>query len=301
MSLSFLFIISTSLFYPQLTYSQTNQLKVSWLGTSCISLSDGKTTLLFDPYITQLSLWDALKFSSMPSDKVAIKKWLKKIEATDLQAIFVSHTHFDHAIDLVEVAKQTKATIYGSPSALNIAMGGNIPNEKLSLLNYKKQEQIGKFKITALLSKHPSHFFDLTLAGGKIEKPLKSPSPIYKYSMGQVYSFLIEHPLGTVLFHPSPSIELDSTLFKSKSIDLLVQGIGNAKKTQELIKNVVEPANSKYIMPVHHDAIFKNLNKAPEPFILANLDKFKETVIKKKPSTKFIKLNYGEQFQIQKK
>lgn len=64
-----------------------------FLGHACFELSDGQTTILFDPYLADNP------FKIAGPDEV------------NCQYILVSHGHFDHLGDAVRIAKRTGATV----------------------------------------------------------------------------------------------------------------------------------------------------------------------------------------------
>lgn len=67
--------------------------KFFYYGHACFSLSDGKTTLLFDPF-----------FTDNPLNKTS---W----EDVDCDYILVSHAHSDHLGDAAAIGKKTNATV----------------------------------------------------------------------------------------------------------------------------------------------------------------------------------------------
>ena len=74
----------------------------SYFGHACFTLSDGKTTLLFDPFFTNNPL------ATITADQV------------ECQYILVSHAHFDHLGDAVVIAKRTGATIISTAEVAHL-------------------------------------------------------------------------------------------------------------------------------------------------------------------------------------
>jgi L-ascorbate metabolism protein UlaG (beta-lactamase superfamily) len=70
-----------------------NGMRLRWLGHSAFECSDGKTTLLFDPFLT-----------GNPTAPVAA-------DSLNPQYILLSHFHGDHVGDTVAIAKRTGATV----------------------------------------------------------------------------------------------------------------------------------------------------------------------------------------------
>src|SRR6476620_4719989 len=90
-------------------------LELTWLGTAGFRLTYQGTTVLIDPYVTRLPLRDFLRRKIVPPSESAITRWIDKADA-----ILVGHTHFDHALDVTAIAKQTGCKVYGSSSLQNL-------------------------------------------------------------------------------------------------------------------------------------------------------------------------------------
>ena len=69
-------------------------MKFSYYGHACFSVEFGGKILLFDPFITPNELASHIKLDQIAADYVLI-----------------SHGHFDHITDAVEIAKRTGATV----------------------------------------------------------------------------------------------------------------------------------------------------------------------------------------------
>ena len=69
-------------------------MKLTYYGHSCFSVQFGGKTLLFDPFITPNPLAKAIKIDTVEADY-----------------ILISHGHFDHINDAVEIGKRTGATV----------------------------------------------------------------------------------------------------------------------------------------------------------------------------------------------
>jgi L-ascorbate metabolism protein UlaG (beta-lactamase superfamily) len=69
-------------------------MKLSYYGHSCFSVEIGGKNLLFDPFITPNQLASHIKVDQIAADY-----------------ILISHGHFDHIADAIEIAKRTDATV----------------------------------------------------------------------------------------------------------------------------------------------------------------------------------------------
>jgi L-ascorbate metabolism protein UlaG (beta-lactamase superfamily) len=115
------------------------QLHLSYLGTAGWQISDGRTTLLVDPYLSRLQM-------TSPNDDVLPGDTRRRFTPTDAAEsdtvtidahisradfILITHTHSDHALDVPYIARKTGATVIGTESARNLARAYGIPGDKL--------------------------------------------------------------------------------------------------------------------------------------------------------------------------
>lgn len=113
--------------------------RLLWLGTNTILIKTNQASLLIDPYFSRypISSTGSLLFKKVKPDIPAIRKALSafKIEKTD--AILLTHTHLDHALDACAVAELTDAEIICAPAqlhktALNSFTPDNLIDPKLN-------------------------------------------------------------------------------------------------------------------------------------------------------------------------
>ena len=84
-------------------------LELTWLGTAGFRLAYQGTVIWIDPYVTRLSLPELLRRKVVPPSREAVARWIDRADA-----VLVGHTHFDHALDVPAIAKQTGCAVYGS-------------------------------------------------------------------------------------------------------------------------------------------------------------------------------------------
>ena len=258
--------------------TENSPLKIIWLGTTTIYITDGETGLLFDPFITRPLKSKVLTFQKLKSNKDLVKKWNKRISLnSDIKAIFVSHTHYDHVLDLEEFAKQSNADVYGSKSVQKIihAENSKLMKNSLPTIGYNKIHKpktvknkhdyqtitVGNFNITVLPARHAPHIpkLNITFLKGKIKSHFKAPASVLKYKMDDNFSFFIKHKSGNILFHPSSEIVAFPD-FNQKA-DVVIQGIKGETTSQDLLTNIIQPFGAKVVIPVHYDYFFWPLSK----------------------------------------
>src|SRR2546428_11111497 len=114
-------------------------LQLKYLGTAGWEISDGRTTILIDPYLSRLHMTapndDVLPGDPRPrftpadaaqSDTAAIDAHIQRADF-----ILITHTHTDHALDVPYIARKTGATVIGTESARNLARAYGVPADQL--------------------------------------------------------------------------------------------------------------------------------------------------------------------------
>ncbi|MEZ4883889.1 MAG: MBL fold metallo-hydrolase [Chitinophagales bacterium] len=251
---------------------------VQFVGVSTVVISDDSTTLMTDGFFTRPTAIDMV-FGVVQPDTTDIRWSLQRLGLNELDAVFVTHSHFDHAIDAPEVARLTGATMYGSESTLNIGRGWNLPENQMQLFENKQPIKIGQFTITPILSRHfefaNPELRERTLGGKQeITEPLVPPVPALDYKMGGAYTLLFEHPKGSFVLQSSAGW-LEGSL-EGIQTDIVLIGIGGlGAQTPEYhatyFKEIVDELDAQQVYLVHWDAFVSSIRQPIRgPMLLAD-------------------------------
>src|SRR5215472_8561605 len=121
---------------------KSGKVVLKWLGTAGWEINDGTTVILIDPYLSringprppgagsagtpipgdtrQLYGWDD---AAVP-DEVAIDSHIQRANF-----VLVTHTHYDHVLDVPQIALKTHATVIGTESTENVLRAYSVPEE----------------------------------------------------------------------------------------------------------------------------------------------------------------------------
>jgi L-ascorbate metabolism protein UlaG (beta-lactamase superfamily) len=293
------FFVFLVFFHISINSLAKEALSIKWYGTTCLTITDGKTILLFDPFVTRPSLLDLATFRKVQSDLNIVKKWLGN-DLKKTKAIFVSHTHYDHVLDLVNAAKMSDSILYGSLSMKNVALGGGVAKNRVKRVKLNEEIQIGDFNIRILKAFHPPHFMGLTFFDGKINTPLPVNSRAKDYKMDQSYNYFIHHPLGKILLHPTPVPFADLNVNRNYDSDIVLMGIASRKSDDEILNKIILPMKPSIFIPLHYDNFFIPLSKELKMLPFVKLDKLKLRLKGSLPSIMIPELNYGTSFNYSK-
>ena len=242
-------------------------LNVKFFGVSTLLFDDGQSQILIDGFFSRPSLTQII-FSKLTSDDALLKKISTDHQLNRLNAILVTHSHYDHSLDIAALGKSlTQANIVGSLSTLNIARGGHVREQQLKLAEPFQSINFGNYTITPIPSQHTPATAVNNDLGEEIKTPLQQPARFYEFKEGGSFDYLIEHKGSKILVKASTGAIPKQ--YEDLNVDLLFLGIAQlAKQTPEFQKQYLSETigqlNPKEIIPIHWDNFFKPLSKPLE-------------------------------------
>ena len=269
--------------YAAHAYTQApaaGDLTARWLGVTGVLLSDGRHAVLVDPFFTRpRGFWRLVLNRPIAPDETLIKNWLERAGVSKLDAVVVSHSHYDHAMDAGVVARLTGATLMGSASTLNIGRGAGLPESQLQTLAFGPVS-FGPFQVTFVESRHAGASGGAPT--GEIMQPLVPPARFLDYKQGGAYSILIAHPRGRVLHHGSAGYVPDA--LKGFKADVVFLGVALLPEPAPYLAEVVDAVGARRVMPVHWDDFTQPLDEPLQPFpLVVRLDRFLKYMAEQRP------------------
>ncbi len=229
----------------------------TWFGTTTILFDDGETQILIDGTFTRLDALDIALLLPVKSDIATINFALSTFQINRLAAVIPVHSHFDHAMDVGQIANRTSAVILGSESTANVARGEDVPVDQYQILADGEARQFGDFTVKLIASRHApiagggSEFFD-----GVIEEPLRQPARVSAWKTGVAWSVLVSHPRGTTLVQGSGGYIANK--LNNESADVVMLGLGmvaglGKEYMQSYWQETVVATGASRVIAVHHD------------------------------------------------
>lgn len=247
---------------------KAGEVKVTYFGTTTLLFDDGESQLLIDGFFTRPRIL-RVAAGKIETDPKVVDAVLKRAKVDRLKAVFVAHTHYDHALDAAFVCKTTGAKLYGSASTLNVGRGGGLGEDRMVAFEPKKDVTIGKFTVTVYPSVHTPPLKGVNDdLGQTIDKPLKQPASAKDFKEGGSFEFRIRHGDKTLLVLPSGG--LNETGHEHEKADVLFLGTaGLGIQTEGFRKTYYEQTiakiRPKLVIPIHWDNFFLPLSERLVP------------------------------------
>jgi len=222
---------------------------IHWLGTAGIEMRHGGKAILIDPYISRPGKIDIL-FKQLVVNKDAIRHFLDSI-VEKVAAVITGHTHFDHALDIPEIARVLGCTIIGSSSLDTLLSLSGLPGR---VTVCRPQENINiddKSTITMIPSAHGLALSRLLLLKGDIRRGSRPPLRANQYRMGDMFS-------PKVFFGGITWIHVGSAGYVAQELeghqcDVLLMCVAGWKKWPAYPEKVIEMLKPSCVIPIHYD------------------------------------------------
>jgi len=232
------------------------------------------TQILIDGYFSRPSLLDIALERAIEPDQAAIEGMLDRFEINRLKAVIPVHSHFDHALDSAEVAKQTGAQLMGSATTAQIAAGSSLATHQVSVIETETVYSVGAFEVTFYPSQHAPLASNSAISG-TVAAPLTLPAPYTAWKLGQAYTLIITHPKGRMLIQGSAGFVPDAlAAIKVDAVFLGTGGLPNLSRAHQLayLDEMVTQRQPKRVYTIHHDDLFGDLGNVEQNVLMPNFD-----------------------------
>lgn len=262
---------------------------VTWLGTAGVVIDDGETRIVIDPFVTRDRLGHVLFGRPIESDAAQVDRWLSRAGGLEADAVIVTHSHYDHALDAPMVARRSGATLIGSPDTVLQARAHRLPSQQITPAVVGERRTFGRFTVELRPSKHG----DPDLFPGTTRADFRVPAKARDYRTGEVYTVLVSHPWGTVLHHGSAT-RTPQTYDETTRADVVLLGIASREDTASYLREVVDAVGATRVIPMHYDNFFRSLDRRMRPLVGVHLAEFFETAAETRPDLTVQTLPIGE-------
>lgn len=283
------------------------QVTLRWLGTAGWEISDGSTVILIDPYLSRINgprpPGAGSAGTPLPGDTRRLYGWddaavpeeaVVNAHIQRANFILVTHTHYDHVLDVPYIAAKTHATVIGTESTQNVLRAYNVPEEQLITVRGGEDYEFGTFSVKAIPSIHSAldhkHYF----SSAKAPEGMKAPLTFKQISPeGGTLAYMIRfHGHQILAFGGMNYIEREMQGLRPDVA--LVGAAGSRKEIYDycgrLMRALQLPA---LVLPTHWDNFFVPYGGSQQPAIEA-VQSFVQEVRAASPKTKIIVPNYFE-------
>jgi len=285
---------------------KVNPVRLKYLGTAGWEISDGDTVILIDPYLSRINgpappgggsghavVGDSRKgygWNDVATpDEAAIDAHIQRADF-----VLVTHTHYDHILDVPHIALKTRATVIGTESTENVMRAYAVPEEQLITVRGSEDYQFKGFSLKVIPSIHSTldhkHYFSSAIAPTGMKAPLSLQQI---HPEGGTLAYLIRIGGHQILaFGGMNYIERE---IMGLEPDVALIGAAASRKeiydySGRLMRDLHYPA---IVLPTHWDNFLAPYEASQQPALDA-LQSFVQEISAASPKTKVIVPKYFE-------
>ena len=179
------------------------EVRLTHLGAAGWEITDGQRVILMDPYLSRLryrSRFGLLDTPELPGDNrrafgpdddLVSDTAAVDARITRADFILISHSHFNHCLDVPHIARKTGATVIGTESTIILARAGGVPEAQLLTVRGGEDYDFGALSIKAIPSLHSAlngkHYYD----GRVVPRDFSGPRRMAIDAEGGTLAYLI--------------------------------------------------------------------------------------------------------------
>lgn len=286
--------------------AQGHPVVLKYLGAAGWEINDGTTVILIDPYVSRINgpaPPGGGSGHSNTADTRRVYGW-KDVAVSNMAAIdahiqradfvLVTHTHYDHILDVPQIALKTHASIVGTESTENVMRAYGVAEEQLVTVRGGEDYQFKGFSLKVIPSihsplDHKRYFSSATTPAG-----LKAPLTLEQvHPEGGTLAYLIRLQGHQILaFGGNNYIERE---IAGLAPDVALVGAGASRNelydySGRLMRALNYPP---LVLPTHWDNFLQPYEASQQPALDA-LQSFIQEIAKASPKTRVVVPKYFE-------
>ncbi|HEY5857927.1 MAG TPA: MBL fold metallo-hydrolase [Aldersonia sp.] len=235
---------------------------IRWTGCAGFVVDVADERICIDPFVSNPGPRAALFRPARP-DVALVRNTFG-----DPAAVFIGHSHWDHAMDVAVLAHAGRTVAHGSSTTAELCRRQAVPTCRIVTVADGTRVGVGPFTVEAVASRH-----GIVPIAGRIDRIELTgsgmPRTPFRWPRGAVFSYRVEVGRHSIYFHTSAGIE-DGPLARQQPVDVLVACLAARQGTPNYLDRLAEQLRPTVLIPCHHDNFLRPVHAPPRP--VARLD-----------------------------
>jgi len=183
---------------------RSTRVRLTHFGAAGWEINDGRRVILLDPYFSRVRFTGrafgvptspAVPGDARPifgpddppvSDTEAISAHIRGADC-----ILISHSHFNHCMDMPFIARTTGASVIGTESTINVARACGVPEEQLIPVRGGEDYEFDGFSVKVIPSLHSAMNDKRYFNSAAIPRDVRAPPRLRDYVEGGTLAYFI--------------------------------------------------------------------------------------------------------------
>jgi L-ascorbate metabolism protein UlaG (beta-lactamase superfamily) len=227
--------------------------RITYLGTNGYLLQSRDAALLIDPYFSRAGIFRAALNLPVASSRPLVERYLP---VRKIDAVLVSHGHFDHLLDVPQIVALTGARLIASATSVQLAQSAGVAQAKCIVVTAGEKVALRGATVSSLPAKHDRLFGRIPFDGSVRRLP---PRLAGDWVCGEPLAFLIEIG-GRRIYIAAGGRPNGVVLTSLGRIDLAILGVALPDSRRQFIP-AVQQLRPRYVLPSHQDNFFSPLSR----------------------------------------
>jgi len=243
----------------------SNAVRVTYLGVNGFQFETDGHALLVDPYFTRVGLWAGALNERIESNPNRVREGLKHVRSR-VDAILVTHAHFDHLLDVPEIMRRSQTRLIAGPTAVRLVETLAISPDECDAVKPGSVRKIGPWTIRVFAAKHDRLFGKVPFAGRSTSS---KPAKVSDWTVGEPLAFVIE-AAGKKIYIDSGGVPGSLPDARIKDVDLAILGVA-LPDSRKRFAETMRQLKPRYIFPSHQDDMFAPIDRG---FVFGKMTNF---------------------------
>ncbi|MBM0274669.1 MBL fold metallo-hydrolase [Micromonospora tarensis] len=247
---------------PGPTARRKGAVSFRWWGTAGWRVDIGDRAVLVDPYLSRI---DTGLFTGAFQTATPLTVRTDVIDGRVDRAttVLVTHTHWDHFMDVPYIAERTGARVFGTLTAYHLGLAYGLPPTQLSAVKGGEVLDFGDHSIEVVGSLHSRNAsYSVAFPGVRVNQPPR-PATIADLPEGDTLGYLLRVDGGPSVYFTGASDVAERNL-TGLSPDVAMVAMQSATTTGDYLPRLLAGLDyPKVVVPVHYDNFETALENPP--------------------------------------
>ncbi|MFC3504687.1 MBL fold metallo-hydrolase [Micromonospora krabiensis] len=247
---------------PPTAAGRAGRASFRWWGTAGWRLDIGRRTVLVDPFLSRINtgLFDGA-FDTGTRLDVRTDRVDARVDRAE--TVLVTHTHWDHFMDVPYIAGRTGARVFGTLTAYHLGLAYGVPSGQLSAVKGGEVMDFGDYTVEVVSSLHSRNAaYSVAFPGVRVAPPVM-PATIADLPEGDTLNYLVRVVGGPSVFFMGASDFVAPNL-AGLAPDVAMVALNSTTVTADYVPRLMAALDHpKVVVPVHFDNFETDLRNPP--------------------------------------